>query len=253
MQEIAKFRNITKKYGESVIVDHLNLSIYSGEILGLLGPNGSGKSTTLNMLCGGIKADDGEISLFHQTEVWDKKIRSQIGLVPQDLAIYLELTVEDNISFFGSLYGFTRKELQEHVEYMLKWGNLGPYRNELVRDLAVEVQRQINLVCGLVHDPKLLILDEPTIGIDLRSRQYILKQLRQWVKPDRAIVYTSHYMEEVEALCDRIAILLRGKLIAVGTMAQLHEMVAQPGETLSLYTIYLRLTGTRLKKEGEDA
>ena len=224
---LAKMNNVIKRYGETAVVDHLNLEVIEGEVLGLLGPNGAGKSTTINMLCGLINADAGDITLFGQKQsVKNLVARRDLGLVTQDITLFSELTVLENLRYFGGLYGLRGAELRGRIDEVLKFIDLGDHIKKKPKQLSGGMQRRLNIGCALVHKPKLLIMDEPTVGIDPQSRNHILESVKELAKQGTTVIYTSHYMEEVQAVCDRIVIMDLGRVIAEGTVAELVKRVA---------------------------
>lgn len=224
--KIVEMKDVTKKFDQVVATDQLSLSIERGQIFGLLGPNGAGKSTAINMLCGLIKKTTGEIDLFGEplkSEALD--IKKKIGLVPQDLAIYQELTALENVKFFAGLYGFRGAELIEKSKEALRF--VGLLDKESIRPdkFSGGMKRRLNIACAIAHTPELVVMDEPTVGIDPQSRNYILESIRELNKKGTTIIYTSHYMEEVEEICDYIAIMDHGKVIAEGTEQELVSLV----------------------------
>ncbi|MHC5252995.1 ABC transporter ATP-binding protein [Listeria kieliensis] len=224
--KIVEMKDVTKKFDQVVATDQLSLSIERGQIFGLLGPNGAGKSTAINMLCGLIKKTTGEIDLFGeplQSEALD--IKKKIGLVPQDLAIYQELTALENVKFFAGLYGFRGAELIEKSKEALRFVGLLDKENIRPDKFSGGMKRRLNIACAIAHTPELVVMDEPTVGIDPQSRNYILESIRELNKKGTTIIYTSHYMEEVEEICDYIAIMDHGKVIAEGTEQELVSLV----------------------------
>ncbi|RDX00552.1 ABC transporter ATP-binding protein [Listeria kieliensis] len=224
--KIVEMKDVTKKFDQVVATDQLSLSIERGQIFGLLGPNGAGKSTAINMLCGLIKKTTGEIDLFGeplQSEALD--IKKKIGLVPQDLAIYQELTALENVKFFAGLYGFRGAELIEKSKEALRFVGLLDKENIRPDKFSGGMKRRLNIACAIAHTPELVVMDEPTVGIDPQSRNYILESIRELNKKGATIIYTSHYMEEVEEICDYIAIMDHGKVIAEGTEQELVSLV----------------------------
>lgn len=222
-----ELNNVVKRYGSKLSVDHLNLSIEAGEIFGLLGPNGAGKSTTINMMCGLMKMDQGDI-LVDGISVKDRPldVKRRIGLVPQDLALYESMSASDNISFFAKLYGLRGKLLKERVEEALEFVGLQDRAKEKPATFSGGMKRRLNIACAIMHHPKLIIMDEPTVGIDPQSRNHILESVRTLNKMGSTIIYTSHYMEEVAAISDRVAIMDQGHVIACGTQQELRERVS---------------------------
>lgn len=238
---------ISKCYEEKVVVDHVSLEISRGEVMGLLGPNGAGKSTIIKMIAGICEPTIGTIKLFGRE---DKKglreARRCLGLVPQDLAIYQDLKVWENVELFAGIYGLKGKALSQSIDQVLAFTELTKMRQAYVKTLSEGMKRRLNMACALAHLPEILIFDEPTVAIDPQSRRFILERIKGLNKEGRTIIYTSHYMEEVEKLCNRIAILDQGKMIALGTKEELVQMVAEKGESLSLEEVFIRLTGKTL-------
>lgn len=219
--------NLTKRFGEKIAVDNLSFEVEEGEIFGLLGPNGAGKSTTINILTGLLKSNRGDIEIFGKSFNSNKmNIKRNIGVVPQSLAIYDSLTAVENVKFFAGLFGLSRRELNEAVEYALEFTGLLEHRNSKAKNFSGGMMRRLNIACAIAHKPKLVIMDEPTVGIDPQSRNHILKSVKKLNKEGCTIVYTSHYMEEVEELCNRIVIIDHGKVIAEGSKEQLISLVS---------------------------
>ena len=208
---IIEVKDLSKSYKDFKAVDSISFNVEQGRIYGILGPNGAGKSTTIKMIAGLLGQDSGTIT-YEESSTIDKW-SSNIGLVPQNIAVYDELTAEENISFFVSLYGITGKEKEERIEKTLKFVGLEDVRNKPAKEYSGGMKRRLNIACAIVHDPKLIIMDEPTVGIDPQSRNYILESVKELNKKGTSVIYTSHYMEEVEAICDRIIILDKGKII----------------------------------------
>jgi ABC-2 type transport system ATP-binding protein len=217
------------RYGTATAVAELSLCVRGGEIYGLLGPNGSGKSSTLSAVVGVLAPAGGVIRVQGRTRAEDSHAYlGAIGLVPQELALYEELTVADNLAFFGKLYGLAGRTLRERVERGLAGARLAPQARQRVCTLSGGMQRRLNLACALVHDPTLLLLDEPTAGLDIPSRDLIFAQLRELRDQGRALVFTTHHLEEAELLCGRIGIMDRGRLVAEGTLEQLEAALPAP-------------------------
>ncbi|AIQ49661.1 antibiotic ABC transporter ATP-binding protein [Paenibacillus sp. FSL R7-0273] len=224
---LAVLRDVVKRYDQKLTVDHVNFRIEEGEIFGLLGPNGAGKSTTISMICGLLKCDSGEImidglSVKEQT----LEVKKRIGLVPQDLALYGNLSAAENVRFFGKLYGLRGNLLKERTEEALAFTGLSDRAREKPATFSGGMKRRLNIACAIMHRPKLIIMDEPTVGIDPQSRNHILESVKTLNKLGSTIIYTSHYMEEVAAICDRVAIMDKGHIIACGTEKELRDRVA---------------------------
>ncbi|WP_163194158.1 ABC transporter ATP-binding protein [Clostridium thermarum] len=224
--KIVNINKLTKKFKELVAVDNLSLSIFEGEIYGLLGPNGAGKSTTINIISGLLNKDDGSIEIFEKDMAkHPNEIKRHIGIVPQDLAIYEDLTAYENVSFFASLYGLKGQALKQSVMQALGFVGLTEKAKEFPKQFSGGMKRRLNIACAIAHRPKLIIMDEPTVGIDPQSRNHILHSVKQLNSMGCTVIYTSHYMEEVEEICSRIGIIDHGKLIAEGTKEELKAII----------------------------
>ncbi|HPZ89725.1 MAG: ABC transporter ATP-binding protein [Firmicutes bacterium] len=224
---LVEMRNLVKRYGDTLAVDNVNLEIAEGEVFGLLGPNGAGKTTTINMLIGLTKVDGGEITIFgKRVNGHREEVSRHIGIVPQELAIYEDLTAAENVTFFGKLYGLRGSRLRENVHWALEFSGLADKGRQFPRKFSGGMKRRLNIACAVVHRPRLLIMDEPTVGIDPQSRNHILTSVAELHKQGTTIIYTSHYMEEVEELCTRVAIMDQGRIIAQGSKEELKELVS---------------------------
>ena len=234
-----KIENLVKRYGNTLALDHFNLDVKEGEIFGLLGPNGSGKSTAINCMLSLLKYDRGSIRIMGEEMSPDNyRVKSQIGIVMQDVAVFEELNVYDNIDCFCSLYVRDRKKRRELVEDAIRFAGLEEYRKSYPKKLSGGLLRRLNIACGIAHRPKLIILDEPTVAVDPQSRNRILEGICELNRQGSTIVYTSHYMEEVEQICTRIAIMDHGRSIAVGTKEELKSMI-KTGETVTIEAVIL--------------
>ena len=234
-----KIENLVKRYGNTLALDHFNLDVKEGEIFGLLGPNGSGKSTAINCMLALLKYDRGSIRIMGEEMSPDNyRVKSQIGIVMQDVAVFEELNVYDNIDCFCSLYVRDRKKRRELVEDAIRFAGLEEYRKSYPKKLSGGLLRRLNIACGIAHRPKLIILDEPTVAVDPQSRNRILEGICELNRQGSTIVYTSHYMEEVEQICTRIAIMDHGRSIAVGTKEELKSMI-KTGETVTVEAVIL--------------
>ncbi|MDM5200523.1 ABC transporter ATP-binding protein [Fictibacillus enclensis] len=223
---VLEINNLTKKFGDFIAVDNMSLTIKEGEIFGFLGSNGAGKSTTINMIAGLLRSNEGEIKILGKNIASQSKFaKRNIGIVPQDLAIYEDLTAYENVRFFAGLYGLRGTELKDRVEEALKFVGLLDKQKSLPKNFSGGMKRRLNIACAIAHKPKLIIMDEPTVGIDPQSRNYILNSVRQLNEMGCTVIYTSHYMEEVEEICTRIAIVDHGKVIAEGTKEQLKAII----------------------------
>jgi ABC-2 type transport system ATP-binding protein len=219
---VVKINNLVKRYGEKLAVDHFSLEIREGEILGLLGPNGSGKTTTINCLLSILKYDKGDIEIFGKKmspNAYD--IKKDIGVVMQNVAVIDELTVYENIDFFCGLYIKDKNKRKELVEEAIDFAGLREYMKYRPEKLSGGLQRRLNIACGIAHQPKLIIFDEPTVAVDPQSRNAILDGIRKLNQQGATVIYTSHYMEEVEELCSRIVIMDRGRNVTEGTATKL--------------------------------
>jgi len=244
---IIVFRDLTKFYkgSDEPAIDHLSLEIRKNEIFGLLGPNGAGKTTTISILCGLFTPTEGEVfidGLDIRTHL--EEIKYLIGVVPQEVALYPTLTGMENLTFFGNMFGLKGRELKSRIdEYLHRFG-LEKYARKKISVYSGGMKRRINLIAGLLHKPKILFLDEPTVGIDVQSRNVILEFLHELQREGTTIIYTSHYMEEAEKLCSRVAIIDFGKIIAIGDPK---ELVASNPEFKNLEMMFLQLTGKDLR------
>ena len=244
---IIEIRKLTKIYkgGDEPAVSSLSLEIYTGEIFGLLGPNGAGKTTTISMLCGLFPPTGGNIHIQGYDIHTDlEKIKQIIGIVPQDLAIYPTLTARENLTFYGNMYGLKGTNLREKINEYFRIFGLEKFGNRLVGKFSGGMKRRVNLIAGLLHDPKILFLDEPTVGIDVQSRIMILNYLKDLNKSGTTIIYTSHDMEEAEQLCSRVAIMDQGKVITLEKPAEL--LTKYPG-LKNLENLFIHLTGKDLR------
>lgn len=224
---ILEIKNLVKRYDDLLAVDNVELRINEGEIFGLLGPNGAGKTTTISSIIGLVQIDSGEINIFGKNmNKNEKELKSQIGVVPQDLAIYEDLTAYENVSYFASLYGLKGSVLKEKTKKALEFTGLWDRRKDLAKKFSGGMKRRLNIACAIAHEPKLIIMDEPTVGIDPQSRNHILESVKELNRKGTTIIYTSHYMEEVEDLCQRIAIMDHGRVIAEGTADELQALVS---------------------------
>ncbi|MDP8244414.1 MAG: ABC transporter ATP-binding protein [Candidatus Hinthialibacter antarcticus] len=225
---------IEKSFGSLKAVDRISFEVADGELFGFLGPNGAGKTTTLNMLCGLLKPDGGT-SIIDGVDVWQspKRAKRNIGLVPQDLAIYEELTAIENLKFWGGLYHLPGSELKKNIQEVLERVGLSDRAKEPVKQFSGGMKRRLNLAIGLVHKPKFVLLDEPTVGIDPQARNAILDIIREIASEGATILFTTHHLEEAEALCQRIAIIDHGKILEMGTIDELAQVVGD-GEVVSI-------------------
>ncbi len=227
---------LRKCYDTLVAVDDVSFDVRDGEIFGLLGPNGAGKTTTISMICGVLQPDGGRV-LIDERNIWiePKRVKMHLGVVPQEIAVYEDLTARDNLSFWGSLYGLSGAELTQRIDETLSRVGLAERAGGKVKTFSGGMKRRLNLCMGLLHRPKFLLLDEPTVGIDPQARLNILEVIREVAAAGTTVLYTTHYMDEAEQLCDRIAIIDHGRILALGTLG---ELTRRAGEAE-----VLRLTG----------
>lgn len=236
---LVRVENLVKRYGDLLALDHFNLEVTEGEIVGLLGPNGSGKTTAINCILALLKYDKGTIEIFSEPMAPDAyHIKQQMGIVMQNVAVFRELTVFENIDYFCGLYISDAKLRRELVEEAIEFVGLEDFRTFLPYKLSGGLLRRLNIACGIAHKPRLLILDEPTVAVDPQSRNNILERIRELNKQGTTVIYTSHYMEEVEQLCTRIVIMDQGRPLTSGTAAELKAMINQ-GETITVETYLL--------------
>lgn len=233
---IIKVKDLAKRYGELVALDHLSFSVKEGEIFGLLGPNGSGKTTAINCILSLLTYDKGEIEIFDKPMSPDAyHIKRDIGIVMQNVAVYDELTVYGNIDYFCGLYVKDKAARKQLVEEAIEFVGLNEFRKFYPKKLSGGLLRRLNIACGIAHKPKLIILDEPTVAVDPQSRNKILEGIQELNKQGATVIYTSHYMEEVEQICTRIMILDKGRTIATGTKDELKAMITM-GEKITVET-----------------
>ena len=234
-ETVVKIENLVKRYKELIALDHFNLEIQKGEIFGLLGPNGSGKTTTINCLLSLLKYDKGSIEIFGQQMTPDNyDIKRRIGIVMQNVAVFEELNVFENIDYFCGLYIKDKTLRRQYVEEAIEFAGLGEFVKFRPKKLSGGLLRRLNIACGIAHKPELIILDEPTVAVDPQSRNRILEGIVELNKKGATIIYTSHYMEEVEQICTRIAIMDKGKNIALGTSDELKSMIRN-SETIKIH------------------
>lgn len=220
-------KGLGKRYGKFNAVDHLDLRVKKGEIYGLLGPNGAGKTTTIKMLCGLLKITSGEANVTGK-HVPDRHIASDVGYMPQETALYPGLTVHQNIKFFGEIFSLSKREIEDREQRLLEFINLADWRDELVGNLSGGMKHRVSLACALVHEPPLLLLDEPTVGVDPELRASFWDYFNEIKGQDRTIVITTHYMDEA-GRCDRIGFMRNGNLIAEGTVEELLALAGTDG------------------------
>ena len=231
---VIKINELVKRYGDLIALDHLDLEIKEGEIFGLLGPNGSGKTTTINCLLSLLSFDKGNIEIFgNKMTPVSYDIKKEIGVIMQNVAVFDELTVYENIDYFCGLYITDKAKRKEYVEEAIRFVELEDFRKFHPKKLSGGLLRRLNIACGIAHKPKLIILDEPTVAVDPQSRNRILEGIQALNRNGATVIYTSHYMEEVEQICTRIAIMDKGKKVAEGTKDELKRMIKNT-ETITI-------------------
>ena len=240
-------RHLRKTFGTLIAVDDVSFTVEPGRLTGLLGPNGAGKTTTVSMISGLISPERGEVLIGgHALSGDTNPLKRKIGLVPQDLALCEELTARENLMFFGELYNLSGTTLESAMTSVLTLVGLADRERDLVKTFSGGMKRRLNLAAGLLHDPDILLLDEPTVGVDPQSRNAIFDNLEELKSRGKALLYTTHYMEEVERLADRIVVIDHGKVVANDTLAGLYASVPGGGAT-SLESVFLTLTGRSLR------
>ncbi len=239
-----EIKNLVKRYApeQPPAVNGLSLTVKKGEIMGLLGPNGAGKTTTISIISGVLKPDEGEIKILGRTP--DKNTQKRCGTVPQEIALYNKLTVWENLRFFAGAYAVPAKQWKQEAEYRLHQLGLYERRNEKVKNLSGGMKRRVNLMAALLHKPEILFLDEPTVGIDVQSKNIVIEKLQELNKQGITIVYTSHHMDEAEHFCTRIAIIDYGNIIVQGVPK---EILKQHPDCNRLEELFLKLTGRKLR------
>jgi ABC-2 type transport system ATP-binding protein len=221
-------QNLRKQYGDVVAVDDVTFTAETGRIFGLLGPNGAGKSTTIGCISGLLKPTSGRIAVLGHDVVTDSiEARRELGIVPQELALYEDMSARDNLAYWGAAYGMGGDALKRRVLEVLEIVGLGDRSKEQVKRFSGGMKRRLNFGCGIVHQPKVLLLDEPTVGVDPQSRVRLLDLVRQQVAGGTCVLYTTHYMEEAQELCDRLAIIDHGKVLVMGTLDELRRLMGE--------------------------
>lgn len=234
MTNAIEVKNLVKKYKEILALDHFNLEIREGEVFGLLGPNGSGKTTTINCILSLLQYNEGDIRVFGREMRPDSyDLKGQIGVVMQNVAVFDELNVYENVDYFCGLYIKDKKLRKQYVEEAIQFVDLVDYKKFLPKKLSGGLLRRLNIACGIAHKPKLIFFDEPTVAVDPQSRNKILEGIEELNQKGATIIYTSHYMEEVEQICSRILIMDRGKNVALGTKEELKQMIKNT-ETITI-------------------
>lgn len=236
---IVEIEKLVKRYQDKLVVDHFDMSVKEGEILGLLGPNGSGKTTIINCILALLSYDKGRIQVFGESMTpFRYDLKEQIGMVSQEVAIFDELTVYENIDYFCSLYMKDKILRKKYVEEALAFVQMENQRKVYPKKLSGGLLRRLNIACGIVHKPKLIILDEPTVAVDPQSRNHILNGLKKLNREGATIIYTTHYMEEIEQICSRVIIMDNGRSLAQGTKDELKRMIKR-GETIRMEILHL--------------
>lgn len=249
MKTLLEVKKLSKSYEDKRVVNELQLQLNQGEILGLIGPNGAGKSTTVKIIIDIETKDEGEIVFLGDNIEKDKqKYKKSIGVVPQDIAVYDDLSAYENVKFFCSLYGYTGKELKERTKEALEFTGLWERRKDFPSKYSGGMKRRLNIACSIAHSPKLLIMDEPTVGIDPQSRNHIMEAIRVLNERGTAVIYISHYMEEIETICNRVIIMDHGTVLEDMDKEELKIKYKEQGLD-SLEDIFLTLTGTELRDE----
>jgi ABC-2 type transport system ATP-binding protein len=249
MSLLLEVKELSKTYGEKQVVQGIRFAVKKGEILGFIGPNGAGKSTTIRMIADIEAMDQGEILFQGQKKEKDQRFfKSSIGVVPQDIAVYDDLSAYDNVKFFCSLYGFHGRELKNRVKEALDFTGLWDRRKDFPVKFSGGMKRRLNIACSIAHSPKLLIMDEPTVGIDPQSRNHIMEAIRILNSRGTTVIYVSHYMEEIEAICSRIVIMDHGQIIEDMEKESLKAKYGEQDRN-TLEDIFLYLTGTDLRDE----
>ncbi|MFF2911266.1 ABC transporter ATP-binding protein [Paenibacillus sp. NPDC057934] len=225
---IIEVTNLVKKYKEHTAVDGLDLCIHEGEIFGLLGPNGAGKSTTMNALLGLLKMNGGTVKMFGKDySKHAREIKRYVGYVPQEIAFFETLNAIDNVTYWGRLYRLRGDELDKAVQEALEFTGLWDRRKDRASTFSGGMKRRLNIACAIVHKPRILFMDEPTVGVDPQSRNSILESIKTMNQNGTTVIYTTHYMEEIEAICGRVAIMDFGKIIALGTIDELIDSISE--------------------------
>jgi len=240
---------LRKTFGSLVAVDDVTFEVARGQLVGLLGPNGAGKTTTVSMIAGLLQPDRGDVLVGGRRLVHDTDpVKRHVGLVPQDLALYDELTARDNLRFFGALYDLTGAALDTAIAAALDLVELGDRARDKVKTFSGGMKRRLNLAAGLLHDPDILLLDEPTVGVDPQSRNAIFDNLETLKRRGKALLYTTHYMEEAERLADRIVVIDHGRVVANDTLGGLQARAGiAAGERGTLESVFLTLTGRSMR------
>ncbi|MBN1780818.1 ABC transporter ATP-binding protein [bacterium] len=237
--------DLTKKYKDLTAVDRISFQVNQGEIFGFLGPNGAGKTTTINCICGLLKPDSGTITLDDQDMIGGgNRVRQMLGVVPQEVALYEEFNAIENLQFWGGLYGLKGAAIKSRIQKLLDLTGLADRAKEAVKNYSGGMKRRLNMAAGMIHEPRLLLLDEPTVGIDPQARHQMLDTIRQIAAQGTTILYTTHYMDEAEQLCSRLAIIDHGRILALGTQQEIQQIVGE--------NRLMKITGTFDKSRAES-
>jgi ABC-2 type transport system ATP-binding protein len=239
-------RGIAKRYADVVALDDLTLEIDRGEVFGLLGPNGAGKTTTVGITTGLVRPDKGRVDIDGAGAPTDPAVRARVGVAPQSLSIYDELTARENLLFFGRIYALGRDRLHKRVDELLDWTGLADRAGSRAGTYSGGMKRRLNLAAALLHDPPLLLLDEPTAGVDPQSRNNLFEVVQRLAGEGKTVIYTTHYMEEAQRLCDRVGIIDHGRLLALDTVSNLIETHAGPS------TIHIEIDGAEERIESSS-
>lgn len=249
MKPIIQITELTKKYkdAETYSLNHITLDINEGEIFGLLGPNGAGKTTLISMLCGLIKPTSGSFGINNLTYSKNaNEIKKIIGVVPQEYALYPTLTARENLIYFGSMYGLKGDDLKEKVIESLDFLGLLKFADKRIETFSGGMKRRVNLIAGILHNPKVLFLDEPTVGVDVQSKNAIIQYLQQLNKNGTTIIYTSHHLSEAQDFCSHIAIIDRGEIFAEGSP---QALISATANARNLEDVFISLTGKELRDD----
>jgi ABC-2 type transport system ATP-binding protein len=247
LKPVITARKLRKKYhgADSEALQGIDLTVYEGEFFGLLGPNSAGKTTLNSIICGLINPTSGNIEVFDKDVTHSLgEVKKWIGLVPQEIALYSALSVKENILFFGSMHGIEGNDLEDKANRFIDVFNLGEHRKKLISNCSGGIKRRVNLICGLIHDPLLLLLDEPTLGVDIQLRTMIFEYLVDLNKKGTTILYTTHYMKEAETLCNRVNIIDHGTILAQGKPS---DLIAENAGCMDLGQVFLKITGRDLR------
>ncbi len=248
-QIIIKIKNLVKRYPktEKPALNGIDFDVFQGEFFGLLGPNGSGKTTLISILCGLLHPSSGDAEIYgHSIKNKSQKIRQIIGLVPQDIALYPTLTLRQNLHFFAKLYHIPRKVINERIDKYLEVAQLTDNADQLVKGFSGGMKRRANLIAGMLHEPKIIFLDEPTVGVDTISRYVLFATLKNFNKEGKTLIYTTHYLEEAQKLCSRIGIIKEGNIVTHGSP---QELVTRTEGAKDLADVFIKVAGIDLRKE----